>query len=367
MKNYINKKILYIYLLAILGLILTLYYIWFRFIRERIPRDIPFNLTPLTFFCLCYICLIYMFILYRLYKPKITSNMVLILRQYLNIILKPFYFSDKLLKKNMNINRYLFDFYLKCIKLLELYKTGNNNTIFIIFNIMPRIIILGAFMVDVFYFNKLHLFYYALVLSLLPLFYLYSIYSISQYLNLISNKLDKYFEVKILSTIEDEYLYRQIHKVPRYMVSLSDLEYNDDGVLDSKYFIKWQSANLIFDYDLYEYICVETDETREYYSKKYNIKLPPLWIFEPESDEISKLLAKEFNILMPQAYYFQAFVETHTDLVKINFIKFEKYFIIGYLICWLYILGVSIHTLNIKELIEMLNSTWEQIKNPFTE
>jgi hypothetical protein len=379
-----NKKILYIYILAILGLILTLYYIWFRFIRERIPRDIPFMLTPLTFFCLCCICLIYIYVLYRMYRPRNPSYGALILYQYSNKIFKTYYFFDKLLKKNTYINKYLFNFYFKCIKNLKLYETKINNKLFIIFIIMPKIIILCAFIIDIFYFNKFYLFYYALILGLLSLCYIYSLYSIKQYLTLITHKLDKYYFVKILSTKEQEEEYEKNNDGTGFFISLSHLNFSENYieafnleafnldynsiVLDPKYFINLQSTNLIFDFNLYEYTCIESNEAREYYSKRYNIKLPPeSFVFEHKSDEISKLLAKEFHELMPQAYYFQAFVETHTDLVKINFFKFEKYFITGYLICWLYILGVSIHTLNIRELIEMLNATWEQIKNPFIE
>ena len=50
MKNILKFNIIYKYLLIICGFIFITYYLWFRFIRERLPRDIPFDLTFLSFF-----------------------------------------------------------------------------------------------------------------------------------------------------------------------------------------------------------------------------------------------------------------------------------------------------------------------------
>jgi hypothetical protein len=46
-----------IYLLIFIGSIMFLAFIWFRFIRERLPRNIAFNLSLLNFLLLQYICL----------------------------------------------------------------------------------------------------------------------------------------------------------------------------------------------------------------------------------------------------------------------------------------------------------------------
>ena len=74
-KKYMNMKInktkknLYIYSLAILGLFLFFYYIWFRFIKEKVLRDIPCDLTIIRFIGLCIICAVYMYIIFRIYVP----------------------------------------------------------------------------------------------------------------------------------------------------------------------------------------------------------------------------------------------------------------------------------------------------------
>lgn len=49
-----NKK-LYQYSIIILGFILIIVLIWFRFIRQRLPKDIPFHLTEYGCIILIYI------------------------------------------------------------------------------------------------------------------------------------------------------------------------------------------------------------------------------------------------------------------------------------------------------------------------
>jgi hypothetical protein len=141
-----------------------------------------------------------------------------------------------------------------------------------------------------------------------------------------------------------------------FLISVNSLNYIEPelDMLESKYFIERQAANIIFDYKLYKYTCIETWHARNMYKKKHKVPEPLIWIYQRESDEISKALVKEFHELMPKAYYFHAFLETHNELVKVRLLKYNKYFFIAYLICWLYILLISIHTLDFVELLTLL-------------
>lgn len=111
---------------------------------------------------------------------------------------------------------------------------------------------------------------------------------------------------------------------------------------------------------------------RDMYVKKYNINHPKLWVYEPESDEISKALIGKFKEVMPQAYYFKAFIDTHNELVKSRerYLTFNICIIIIYLICWLYILFISFHTLhelNITLMILEILKEYSRIPEPFSE
>jgi hypothetical protein len=357
MKIKLNRKLLYINLIALIGLFIILFYIWFRFIRERLPKEIPFTLNIFSFFCLCFCCLVYMYILYRIFKPA-TSILLPLFKNKLVFISMPLYYFDKLINNNKYVTKIIFTWFYKIILYSKAYDTNINKNIYMTFMVIPKIVLLGVFILDVFYFKNLQIFYNIIFIGFIPLFYTYSIYSINKYKEIISNYLDKNYRVKMLSTKKDENDYRKQHGNRCFFGFINGLKYIEPelDMLESKYFIEIQAANLMFDYQLYKYTCIETWHARKIYIKKHKVPEPLIWFYQPESDEISKALAKEFHELMPKAYYFQAFIETHYDIVKVNFIKYNKYFLIGYLVCWLYILFISIHTLDFSELLNVL--TW---------
>jgi hypothetical protein len=61
-------------ILSILGLIILVVFIWYRFIRERLPKDIPFNLSIEGLIILLEICIIYSYIIYTLTTEKKSTN-----------------------------------------------------------------------------------------------------------------------------------------------------------------------------------------------------------------------------------------------------------------------------------------------------
>jgi hypothetical protein len=63
-------------ILILLGLFMLLLFIWVRFIRVRLPRDIPFNLTELGLIILIYICLIYKYIVISLILELTSNNII---------------------------------------------------------------------------------------------------------------------------------------------------------------------------------------------------------------------------------------------------------------------------------------------------
>ena len=82
-----NKKsnIIFYYLLVSLGLIITSWIIWSRFIRERTIRNIPDELfTEIRFWILLYICLIYFYVVKTLIKEPKPNIYISILSSLLN-------------------------------------------------------------------------------------------------------------------------------------------------------------------------------------------------------------------------------------------------------------------------------------------
>ena len=80
--NFFNK-----YFFTFLGSLMFLTYLWFRFIRERLPKDIPFNLSVWGFILLLEITLIYLFVCLS-YAGSSNNKVVKILIDWLFIPLE---------------------------------------------------------------------------------------------------------------------------------------------------------------------------------------------------------------------------------------------------------------------------------------
>lgn len=66
---------LYFYLFIFFCLFLT--YCYLRFIRERVPKDIPYSLTDFSFYVLLFVCISYTYVILRLIKPKTPPQFIL--------------------------------------------------------------------------------------------------------------------------------------------------------------------------------------------------------------------------------------------------------------------------------------------------
>src|ERR1700677_1472579 len=168
----VMKKLITKYILIILGLILFLSFIWLRFIRIRLPRDIPFELSLLGFIFLLYICSIYIyFIISMLFNYKTDSKVLSTLISY---IYKPFITLDEAIKTNAIIKPYYEKF---LYRLVTKTKGINYFKVYLIFEIIPRIILVSALLIDTFYFHCLFLLYKVIIVSLLFLIGKYIKYS----------------------------------------------------------------------------------------------------------------------------------------------------------------------------------------------
>ena len=59
------------------------------------------------------------------------------------------------------------------------------------------------------YFKNLDLFFKIIPLGIISIVFQYCIYSITKYMGIICNKLDKYYDVQVLSTNDDEENYKK--------------------------------------------------------------------------------------------------------------------------------------------------------------
>ena len=265
MKKIINTyiKTIWYYILLLLGLAAASWIIWSRFLRERTIREIPELLTEYRFWFLMYLCSLYLYIIKSLLKPNNTNELLI---KIIDTLYKPLYILDHLIK----YNKFLKDVYLKYMtKFIELLTKLNNQQLLIIsiiFQIIPRLILITFLTQDVFYYNKIELFYKVILIGLLPFIYRYIIYSIKDF---------KEFYILLL-----EKLYKN--------VSLQDEAYTDPSIEwekteNNKYHNEEISLREYFSFEInrivthypqteYEITPYPQEHVYDEYKKKHNIQ-----------------------------------------------------------------------------------------------
>jgi hypothetical protein len=335
MKTKLNHIIL-----SILGLIIFVAFIWFRFIRERMPKDIPFNLTLLGFVILVYICLIYLYIIFTLSTEKKLSNAFI--ETLISNIFKPLIALDQSIKKHTLINPYYKRFIIYLVYKLD--RILNKSEIYYyMFAIFPRLILVTALSIDTFCFHKLFYIYKILLIGLLLLLNRYIIYSLKY--------AKEHFITQLEPLIYTPYV-RYDHKICAEVYYNGDEEAADDEYdadtgmsLELKYLIKYGSESIYYYDKSLTYTIMSNSKYKEIYCKKHNIPFPynannlvsdSVWtqINQEVNQKIDNILKISVLLLSYQLYH-----EFTPEIKRMKVLIFTNY-----LLCWLFILVVSIPT-----------------------
>src|SRR5271155_1814187 len=323
MKTKITKIIL-----IILGILLFSSFVWLRFIRERLPKEIPFNLTMYGFIILVYICSIYIYIITQLYFNIQSENKRLSL--IVDMIYKPLLALDEAFKNNSFIKRYYERFLVYLINRIKNNVTLDKEStsyfkFYIILQIIPRVILVTALLIDTFYFHRLAILYKVLLVGLFILISKYIKYSF------------KYAKEHYILQLE-----KMVQKI------MTDYEDPEQSAYDSLFttmltvreFIEVQVY--IVEDGLEGYTCspISTHEYNQEFRKRNN--LPATHRFTREEHERKKAEIKEIM-----------------DKVIDISVHISKYEIAG-----IYILIKSIHTLDIEEIISIIKI--KDIIEPFS-
>jgi hypothetical protein len=321
MKTLITK-----YILILLGFILTISFIWFRFIKERLPREIPFDLSLIGFVLLVFACFTYTYMIITIlfnYNP--TSNSLSSIVQY---IYKPLTTLDEAIKTNSIIKPY----YEKFLVYIVTHTNGINYfKVYLVFDIIPRIILVSALLIDTFYYHCLFLLYKVIIVSLL-LF------------------LGRY--IKYSFTYAKEQYILQLEPMVDYIMS-NYVDPEDELAA---------SGNLLSNLSVRRFIDIQVDAI-VYGSKEYTYR-PFGWHTE-YIDNFRKLhnlsesytfTSKEFDLLRVD---FKNIIKIVIPLsvhleeysVQVEYSKYRKrksIIFTLYLVCWLFILIVSIPSLSLN-------------------
>jgi hypothetical protein len=331
------------YILTLIGLAIVSWIIWARFLRTRIPKDIPFELTEKWFFILIYICIIYFYIVYKLIRPnKVNESIKLIIE----LLFTPLLAFDKFIKENKYIQPYYLKIVGKTTIFIQSYKLVSQQYklikhIYITCYIIPRSMLISILCIDTFYFHKLELIYKIILIGVIPLFHRYIKYSI------------KYIKDQYIKDLEYTYKF----------VSLSDKNFIING---------WERNPEILPYHekqvtIKEYIDIELD-IREldnsdigYHAYPYSHEFIVLDYVKKkyEKETLASLtkedfiyFKKDFERLTPIILDLSLFLQSYSDVDDIYFFSKEVYILIKHVkiiifglygICWTYILYRSYH------------------------
>ena len=192
--KYLNN-----YKLIFLGALMFSIYIWARFIRKRLSKDIPFHPNILGFAILIEICCIYAYIVFALMRSPKEPNPIV--EEVINLLYKPLEDFDYFWKNAKLIRKRYKTFMLFLLEKLKRIII-KNNIFYFYFALFPRLVFILIMFIDVFIFNKLHYIYYVILLGILLFLGKYIIYSLKKRKNQLLEKFILYYH-----TVSTPYIY----------------------------------------------------------------------------------------------------------------------------------------------------------------
>jgi hypothetical protein len=375
LKIFIEK-----YFLIILGFILFSLYFWNRFLRSRTSKDLPFNLDVFKFFTIIYICLIFIYIVISLIFPRKQNKMI---ESIVNLLFTPLKEFDNYLKALSSIKPYYEEFMKFIISKLD-YFIINTNVLFWIVWIIPRFILLFALYLDVFIFHKFHYKNMVILFGLLLFFNRYIKYSMKKY----KEDLIIFYSKHIRNLVVP---YRFGIHPSEYPENYDPDDEDNDFIpptmfLPLEIFIKYQTESKVYNEETIEIVFIlptkalktemraheigSKDPIIQAYHIEYKNKYKNTNFKENYEAEcfISKQEDRYTNNAVEEIMQISLLLEyysiTSNQDKKIKLLKILIY--INYLLCWLYVLIISILTLDIIELTNIIISTWANVVEPFS-
>lgn len=366
------KKIIYLLntkfndiLLRFLGITLLSAFIWVRFIRERLPRDIPFQLSIIGFIALLTICCTYFYLIYKIFKPNTHSNYI----AYFYPLLKFFANTLKELNHMIVSNKVCLIILRKFLFSLQtlfkpMLKIRAYEFLYIFVFILPKVLMVFCIIVDCFYLSKLYFTYNCIAVVTFPLIVRYLLYLLPTIQKHDTELLDKHFMIEITSKDfiykEDDYDEEGFLKdhLPRHLFDPSGLDYyrfyadfDDIGpymnlpkynYFKTEQFIDYQSSASNGLYILYEYRILFHDEREDTPTAK---NIPRDTSFSKEN--CKKIIECYIALVILQE---ELFGQNTINFYKKTF-QWHRVQVIDLILtiillgCWVYILIKSVHTL----------------------
>ena len=363
--------LIFYYLLLLLGLIMTSWIIWSRFIRERTIRDIPdMFMSEFRFWILIYICIIYIIVIKNLIKPVDINESLAELSKFISdIIYKPLKTLDHLIKYNKYVKPYYYKIMFKFLNYIDYnqndYSTDSNFRLFIFFiQVFPRLILVLFLLTDTFYFHHIELFYNVILIGVIPFMWRYIKYTLKD--------IQEVWIVELENKYDLVYVYEKNYAFDKTRIGNTKSIHHDQERTIREYIeIKFNNVfeyinnKVENEYDAFPYVKKEVIE--QFHLEKYGDKKDKY-----RTSDI-KIMEALYYELIPYLHINKFLIERITIISETSRIKWSKIILfILYLIAWGYILIISYYTypfelLMAKTLLKNFMIYLINIDNPFAE
>lgn len=340
------------FFLSLIGVLFIITFVWFRFIKERLPRDIPFNLSLISLTVIIVISLSYLYIMYKTFFTR-SSKINTMLKPIVLFLLKPLVSSNQLILNSILGKKILLFSSDIMLKLLLLRKKQHDSFFIYSFTfILPKALFGICFLIDCFYYEQLYLIYRCAFVISLPLIIKYLLYC-SQHIYDIP-ELEKYFLVEITSkdivyseNDFDDKGFLKLHLPVRFW-NLSDMEFDIAPMTTHYNYVKLNKVILYQSTELWSF-----DSPHEYKVLHIDERKDVIFLSDKPSKHTSLSTKDCENILnfyininiLKQSFDFirEYYLKNKTNFNRLNF--FINIWNGLILFCWVYILTKSLHTL----------------------
>jgi hypothetical protein len=348
------------YFFVLFGAFLFALFIWIRFIRERLPKDIPLTLNTLGFLILLEICCIYLYIIISIIKQKKTDP---IITNIINTLYYPLEEFDNFSKNLPIIETYYKKFIIWYAKSLE-YFVIETNAFFVLLSIIPRLVLVGVLCIDVFYFNYLSSIYKVLLLSLLLFIRRYSIYSIKTFRNISYTSLKE--DVSDICTPYVQGVHPAEWPENNKINNENDDDEDDEMALPTNIFVEYYIKEYIYNYKIINYTFIV--HNKEFYDRQFNkYNIEKISNNDRLPSYIRNKYQNETETTLKNVLYLSILLE-HYEITS-NKTSYRYIFILVYtlyLLCWIYILIKSTSWENIQNTLKILYEIMLKVEEPFS-
>lgn len=357
-------------LLLFLGLFLIIIFYWAVFVYIRPSRDIPFPLDILRLGILLWIITLYSIFLYKSFKNTSATRLKLpeVIMQFFTLIREALSLVDQNLKYPIRVYYDKFFSFIACK--IQLNDVTFWARVIFAFTLIPRIILITVFFIDVFYFHQLFYFFKVLWISILLFFPQYIIYCFLD----VSESLISYLD-KNLKSISTTYVYGVLPPEEDYWNDAyiydkdePDEEPPHEMYLTVRKFFAYKYSCILFNkYVENTFFCSPTSECYNNFENSQNMP-KNMMSSEEQADILYNNLTDKANTVISiykMALFFIQLQENNMRNKNMTYaFTLIAYF---YFLSWSYILLISIYNVSISEALEMLKILTPNIiqYNPF--